>query len=151
MSYVKVNEETGCWEWQGARQQPGKNPMHPKMLPYGLYNHNKDRGNAHRKSWKIHYGEIPDGMLVMHKCDVPYCCNPEHLKLGTHTDNMRDKIAKGRANRKGKTNPRKLNPELVREIRENKLGATTSELAKAYGVSYLTIKHVQDKISWKKV
>jgi hypothetical protein len=151
MKYVKLNEETGCWEWQGPRQQPGKNPMHPKLLPYGLYHHNNERGNAHRKSWEIHYGEIPQGMLVMHSCDVAYCCNPQHLVLGTHTANMRDKVAKGRCGKKGKPNPRKLNSELVREIRKNEFDLTTSELALTYGVSYLTIKHIQDGISWKNV
>jgi hypothetical protein len=150
MSYVKVNEETGCWEWQGPRQGQNKIPNTGKRLAYGLFHHNNVRGNAHRQSWKIHYGEIPAGLLVMHSCDVPYCCNPDHLTLGTHTANMQDMAKKGRA-RKGTPNPRKLTQELAEEIKANKDNLKGSELAQKYNVSYLTIKNVQSGKSWKNV
>lgn len=51
---------------------------------------------AHRISWEIHRGNIPKGMYVLHKCDVPGCVNPDHLYLGTQSENMRDAYHRGR-------------------------------------------------------
>lgn len=79
----------GCWLWNGYRNQSG----------YGVTRVG-GRGSkaifAHRLSWEIHKGPIPDGLHVLHRCDNPQCVNPEHLFLGTDLDNQRDRIAKGR-------------------------------------------------------
>ena len=83
---TKESDQLGCWEWIGTITNEG----------YGVFGVEGGFSSAHRFSWKIHYGDIPDGLLVLHKCDNRKCVNPEHLFLGTHQDNMRDKIAKGR-------------------------------------------------------
>lgn len=83
--YTKTNED-GCWIWQSTIAWRG----------YGLYSMNRKRLAAHRASWIIHKGEIPDGLFVLHKCDVRTCVNPDHLFLGTQKDNMQDCIKKGR-------------------------------------------------------
>jgi hypothetical protein len=78
-----------CWPWQGAKLKTG----------YGVVSHRYKQYKAHRASFAIHRGQIPDGMFVCHHCDNPSCVNPSHLFLGTPQDNMTDKVCKGRQSR----------------------------------------------------
>lgn len=86
-SYVKKTKK--CWLWTGKTSGQGYGRVRVPASGYVL---------AHRFSWQLHNGNnpIPDGLLVLHKCDNPPCVNPKHLFLGTHADNMRDMIAKNR-------------------------------------------------------
>jgi hypothetical protein len=77
----------GCWHWTAYRDAGG----------YGSFGINGRMRPAHRAMWWITHGPVPNGLHVLHKCDVPKCVNPEHLKLGTHADNMNDKKTKGRS------------------------------------------------------
>jgi len=84
--FARVNKiPGGCWEWTG--------PLEPSGYAR-CWGGTKER--AHRFSWMIYNGPIPEGMLVLHKCDNKKCVNPDHLFLGTQLDNMRDKVEKGR-------------------------------------------------------
>jgi len=91
---------------------------------------------AHRHSYQINKGEIPDGLVVRHKCHNPSCINPEHLELGTQKDNVYDMINAGRkVVLKGTEHPRsRLTEEQVKEIYLS-TGKTQKELADIYGVS----------------
>jgi len=77
-----------CWEWIGAQTRFG----------YGQFRSNGIVRGAHRVSWEIHNGPIPGGLWVLHHCDNPSCVRPDHLFIGTRTDNMRDAFRKGRGN-----------------------------------------------------
>lgn len=95
--------ESGCWLWTGCTNRMG----------YGRFNVRGGPVLAHRFSWELHFGAIPSGMFVCHKCDTPLCVNPGHLFIGTNADNVADMKAKGRAS----LGPRKLTDEQVIEIR----------------------------------
>jgi hypothetical protein len=76
---------SGCWLWDASVNTAG----------YGQLNIEKRPRLAHRLAYEHYVGPIPEGMHVCHRCDVPACCNPNHLFIGTHLDNMRDMDAKG--------------------------------------------------------
>jgi hypothetical protein len=84
---VESTEPGECWEFLGTRDKDG----------YGRLAVDGRKTRAHRVAWVVYRGEIPEGLHVLHTCDVPACVNPEHLFLGTHADNMHDRDAKGRA------------------------------------------------------
>lgn len=90
MRRFKVNPTSGCWEWIGA----------PRANLYGMLKVGRSMVYAHRFSYALHKGPIPDGMQVLHQCDNRLCINPEHLHLGTHLDNMREASERNRM-RKG--------------------------------------------------
>ena len=78
---------SGCWLWRGAPSKKG----------YGTFARTKhDRCLAHRYLWERDNGSLPPGRILLHRCDVPNCVNPQHLRLGTRADNNRDMYAKGR-------------------------------------------------------
>lgn len=84
LSKIKIIDK--CWLWTGATNEHG----------YGKLSANGSWRLAHRVSWNLSNGEIPDNLQVLHRCDTPACVNPAHLFLGTHADNMRDMKQKGR-------------------------------------------------------
>lgn len=132
-----------CWFWGGALN----------TLGYGTDGKNK----AHRKAWELFNGPIPEGMSVLHKCDVRCCVNPAHLFLGTQEDNIRDMVAKGRnrtGNLSGEANPMSvLTGERVRQMRcvRKDTGATYKEIARQFGVSTMTALRAITGQSWKTI
>lgn len=106
--WEKVNKTSGCWVWKSRLSSSG----------YGEFYYHGKNIKAHRFSWVIAHGEIPDGLLVCHHCDNPPCVRPNHLFLGTSLDNLRDCQAKGRRRAlTGSDNPRsKLNEQTARLI-----------------------------------
>lgn len=87
-SKVDVRSEDECWKWTAATSPSG----------YGefWFPQRGKHTRAHQVSWILKYGDIPEGLGVLHKCDNPSCVNPKHLFLGTNLDNNKDRDAKGR-------------------------------------------------------
>lgn len=109
---------------------------------------------AHRVAWILARGAIPDGLCVLHKCDVPNCINVDHLFLGTQLDNIADRDAKGRqvAHRGSKASKAKLAEWQVQEIfRKLAAGQTCTELGAEYGVLPESIGRIRDRRNWRHV
>jgi len=154
--YENVKPGSGCWLWRGSLTAKGYGRIKIKRKHYG----------AHRLSWIVHNGDIPDGLCVCHKCDTPQCVNPSHLFLGSHADNQRDCQRKGRRAsgaahghyKKPEAWPRgrrhfraKLSDEKVRYIREMRGAVPQRVLAEKFNVPQTAISAVQRNKTWRHV
>jgi hypothetical protein len=142
LAKTKINSETGCWEWTAAKHRTG----------YGAIRINGIQSGAHRASYELFCGPIPDELHVCHRCDNKACVNPEHLFLGTAADNMADKVAKGRQLRlRGTESGRaKLTDSDVIAIRAAD-GITQRKLAAQYFVSQKLICDIRSGKLWKHI
>ena len=115
----KVEKNPGCWRWKASKFRRG----------YGQISHAGKNLKGHRVSFELHFGPIPDGMLVCHKCDNPECTNPKHLFLGTWKDNVQDMQRKGRRTLLiGRKNPMtKLTDEQIAEVRRSYIPGKVSQ------------------------
>lgn len=135
---------SGCWLWTGAIS--GIRPS------FGVKSGRTDV--AYRVSYKLHCGDIPDGLYVCHKCDVPMCVNPDHLFLGTQSDNLQDMAQKGRGH--GPCNNRllalyssKLTEADIREIRAST--EPSRKIALVYNVTPANIVAIRARKTWRHV
>lgn len=115
-------------------------------MGYGRLSVNGVQQYAHRASYELHRGKIPRGMNALHKCDIPTCINPDHLFLGTHGDNVADKVAKGRQPHGSKVGNSKLTDAEVIAIRASSIGV--NETARRMGLSPMTISLVRNRKTW---
>lgn len=161
--WKKVNKDgpvsdlmpTLCWLWTAYADAAG----------YGIFRvtWEKNPKKAHRVSWALNKGPIPEGMKVLHKCDVRACVRPDHLYLGTQTDNMRDRKERtGYASQKGENNTcAKLTQAQVDHIRKVFADPTlrsgsrfkrgmnvVGQLASEYGVTKVTIYDAASGKNW---
>jgi hypothetical protein len=166
--WPKVDTSAGpdlCWPWTGNRDRAG----------YGRFDAHAGIRSAHRFAYLLAFGEIPDGMCVLHRCDNPPCQNPGHLFLGTQADNMADMASKGRGVsgttlhpelvRRGqehwsylnpdriprgvRTPAAKLNDAAVRDIRKRVAeGVQQKDLAAQFGVSTSAISQIVARKTW---
>ena len=144
--HVTVTEAPLCWKWNGNTHKFGYG-MIKKEAP------SRKPTTAHRVSFELHFGEIPVGLGVLHKCDNPSCTNPSHLFLGTQADNNRDMWSKKRgraANHQGENhNMANLYNNDVQFIREAVItGIKPSHLAFMFNVTKTTIKNIRKRKTW---
>lgn len=137
-----VVSDKGCWLWKGSKNNWGYGRTITPQSP--------ERG-AHRVSWDLHNGPIPEGSNVLHKCDTPACVNPDHLYLGSLKDNVQDAMERGRhvALAGEKNGTAKLTREAVEIIRTNPDNLTVSELARRFGVSRRAVRFAREGTTWK--
>jgi len=142
----KAESEDSCWEWTGSRLPSGYGRFYPAWK-VGVY--------AHRISWEMANGrEIPSGLEVLHACDNPSCVRPDHLSVGTRSDNMQDMLAKGRGGDVGSPGERhpqhKLTAPQVLDIRSRLASkADRRALAVEFGVSVELINAIATGRAWK--
>jgi hypothetical protein len=154
--WAKVDKGPGCWTWNAGREPKG----------YGQFG--MDRGGtrwtttpAHRVAWELVNGPIPEGLLVLHHCDNPPCVRPDHLYIGTHADNARDRTERGRGRQcppelhaRGERHARsKLTETTVRDIRSRYAagGISQQALADEYGTIQSAISCVILRKTWRHV
>jgi hypothetical protein len=149
--FANITKTDLCWIWNVSKNRQG----------YGVCTAGGLRHSAHRVSWTLHYGAIPKGMLVCHRCDNPSCVKPDHLFIGTHSDNSRDAYYKGRLPHlvKGqfkidgviiKSRPRALSSDQVIEIKRlYNHGIRQRDLAKQFKVRRNTIWRVVNDLYCK--
>lgn len=164
--YSKIRRTDDCWEWTSAKDSHG----------YGMFQIGGKAVGAHRIAWRLAYGEIPDGLYVLHACDNRPCVRPDHLFLGTPKDNSQDMV------RKGRYTPPVIDPE-VRKVARSKAretvlrnktfqgsnhpgtrltdvdvlaireayraGVTQVKLGQAFGIEQTTVSNIVVRKSWK--
>ena len=126
----KVDKTDTCWNWRPGSER------------YGRLKRTGSRQNvlAHRLSWEMHNGEIPEGLEVGHRCDNTRCVNPDHLFLCTHAENMADMANKGRA-RPGQHPGPKFNRDEIKAYKQQ--GVLSRDIALFMGCSLRTVTGVQ--------
>lgn len=143
--------ETPCIEWPASRNRDGygRADIHTRIC--------RKARRAHRVAWEEANGPIPDEMLVCHRCDNPPCVNVDHLYLGTHADNARDRVARGRQhdNAGDRCPAAKLTSDQVRSIRAEYVPRHPEHggaaMGRRYGVSTNTITDAVRGDHWASV
>jgi hypothetical protein len=142
--WSRVRKTSKCWIWTGTNLGEKKK--------YGVMRVGGKSMRAHRISWVIHFGSIPSGMCVCHKCDNPVCVRPDHLFLGTDLDNVKDRDTKGRTAKGERGGNAKLTERQVAKIRKRLAkGELHREIAKAFGVGRSLIGYIARNQLWKVV
>lgn len=145
---IKGSEPKACWGWKGATHEFG----------YGLLGAGLPKPNrvvrAHRLSWEIHFGPIPKGQMVLHKCDQPACTNPKHLFTGDAKANTQDALKKGRLlpppiRRGGSNGNSKLTAKTVRRIRAaSNAGLSLVRVAERFSCSKKQVLNIIHRRQW---
>lgn len=130
---------SGCHLWVGCLKSSG----------YGDFKLKGKTVRAHRASYIIYKGEIPVGMSILHSCDNPRCVNPDHLSMGSHKENMEDKVKKGRQQKGEKVKTSKLVGADVIIIRALFKDCPYAEVARRFGINQTSVMRILKGITWK--
>lgn len=137
--WAKVDKSGDCWLWTSAVATSG----------YGVLNIDGRTVRAHRLSWALANGRIPDGTLGLHRCDVRLCVRPEHLFLGSYADNMADAAAKGRTSRGTHRPTASMTTSGVHEVRRLVAsGLSDVEVAQALAITRSVVRNIRTGHTW---
>lgn len=137
-SHILGEPNSGCHLWMGTLSEKG----------YGKLGNLR----AHRISWEINNGNIPDGICVLHKCDTPACVNPAHLFLGTHGDNSADKVRKGRQRGPGMGSAHKLAKLCEAQVIAIRHDDRRAEIIAAeYGIKKRNVFRIKAREGWRHI
>lgn len=134
---VDKSDSGSCWEWTAAKNPNG----------YGMFNYKRKMQLAHRVVWQITNGPIPQGGCILHSCDNPGCVNPQHLRVGTQDENMKDMSRKNRSVIVNK----KLDEHSVEQIKKLIGKKSLREIANQFNVSHNTIWQIKKGKAWASV
>ena len=138
--WKSVKKTDACWLWQRTLNNGG----------YGMMRYGQATLFAHRLSYELHYGPIPEGLCTLHRCDVRNCIRPDHLFLGTQTDNNADKVAKGRQLKGESHGGCKLTDAQVLEIRRlSAEGLKGITIAAQFSITPTQASKIIRRIMWK--
>ncbi len=139
-----IDPKSGCWVWNKSLDPYGYGRMYQAVS-----NTKRKCLFAHRITYKLFNGEFDEKLFVLHSCDNPPCCNPDHLFLGTNEENTADRHRKKRSAKGEGHGMVKLTEDDVRAIRKS--SKTQKQLGDQYGVAEGTIAHIIHRRSWKHV
>ncbi len=131
-----ITDDNGCWLWQGSLYSAGHGQIWCEGRSWG----------THRIIYAYYHGKIEDGLMVLHKCDVSNCCNPDHLEPGTGSKNALDCISRGRGGARGIKALRMVDAEDIRL--RYWAGLKQRQLAKEFGVSIPVISRIVNYKIW---
>jgi hypothetical protein len=143
-SHVDVREQDECWEWTAGRNREG----------YGKVKIGGKNLRSHRVMYELEIDDIPKGMIVMHLCDNPACCNPRHLVLGTDRDNVEDKIRKGReryASGEDHGNSKTSEVDVIAMKKLYKSGFSIKYISDKFNMSHVQVGRIVHGTAWKQV
>lgn len=144
--HISPCPNTGCWFWSAGCYTNG----------YGMFWRNGGFSYAHRTAYELMRGPIINRLHVLHRCDTPGCVNPSHLFLGTNSDNIADRVRKGRSSHAGGSPPGghsgKITPAIVGTIRARFLaGESQRAIAHSYGMSRTTVSKIVHRETWNHI
>jgi len=142
-SMVAISDPDSCWEWQGCRSKKGYGNLHYTEL---------GEDKSHRVAYRLTNGNIPVGMCILHKCDNRACCNPNHLYVGDNDQNVKDRMARGRAfSQIGVNNPNVKLTEwdvaMIKRLRAS--GMSALEVSDQYSITRTSVYNICGGRSWK--
>ena len=150
-----IDFKTGCWNWAGTMKGKSKLKRYGSLTIGSRSDGSRRQVSAHRYSYEVFVGFIPEGMFVCHKCDNPSCVNPDHLFTGTRQDNIDDREVKGR-NKPRDFGKHEQHPNAilswkdVKAIRSkyNKIRGEIQALADQYKVDRKTVSDIVNMKTW---